>query len=296
MPSQTRRGGETTGKSESGNELTTGRKPPLTGNRSHTQADQTPPSCSANTGPHTSTNSPEPTPPPPPLSVNAQLADISQMIKVLNSSVDSCRNSLNNKIDKLEQSIQDKLTVEMGNLRDYVDLNIGQVISKVDALEKKLNVIEEQQEVKSEYHTDTTIVVRGLSYEVDEDLQQKATTMLRRGLCIHDAPVVRAKRMRSYGNKPGVVMVQFQSLDDKRRVLKEKLKLRGSGDFGSVYLNPSHTHTERIMDMNFRTLLGKIPGCENMRLTAHGKLVTRDEDRRPRNRNNHEQVDSVENH
>ena len=112
-------------------------------------------------------------------------------------------------------------------------------------------------------------------FEEGEDLEEKANVMMKRGLGLCDVPVVRAKRMRSYGNRPGVVKIQLQSLEHIKRVLRAKMQLKQSGDFSGVYLNPFHTHTERLMDMNFRTLLAKIPGCENMRMTAHGKLVTR---------------------
>ena len=267
------------GKSDTDSEQAMPRRPPLSGTRSQAQVGPVSPRGSV-----VYTNTGLKSPPPPPPTVESQLADIRQMIKNLTSSVDSCRDSLNRKIDSLEQNIQAKITAEIRQLQDYVDMNISQVCSKVEALEKKVDAIEEQHLRQSEYNTEVTIVARGLSYEEGENLKEKATMMLRHGLGIHDVPVVNAKRMRAYGNKPGVVKVQLQSLNDKKKVLRAKMKLKHSDDFSGVYLNPSHTHTERIMDMNFRTLLNKIPGCENMRLTAHGKLVTRGQ-----NRGNHEQ-------
>ena len=119
----------------------------------------------------------------------------------------------------------------------------------------------------------TTIVTKGLSYQDNEDIQEKAKSLFSSGLGLRDISVVRAKRMRGYEGRPVVVKIQLQSLKDKKRVLLNKKELKNTQNYRRVFLRPSMSHTERIMDMNMRTLLRKIPGCENMWLTGHGKLV-----------------------
>ena len=255
MPAQTRQNSELAANSGKDSEPGAQRRQTIPGNRSQPDASSSSwtSSASASSVVYNRETRTQKSPPPPPPTVESQLAEIRYMIRNLNSSVDSCRDTLNRKIDCMEKNIQDKLSAEIKHLQDYVDMNISQVVSKMETLEKKVDAIEEYHNKQSEYNTDCTIVARGLVFEEGEDLEDKASTVIRRGLGLHDVPVVRAKRMRSYGNRPGVVKIQLQSLEHKKRVLRAKMQLKQSGDFSCVYLNPSHTHTERLMDMNFRT-------------------------------------------
>ena len=197
------------------------------------------------------------------------------MIRNLTASVDSCRDSLNMRVDAMERNIKAEIRNEMKQLQDYVDLNIAQIVNRVEALEGKVEALQQQQE-RPDYDPEVTVVARGLVYEQDEDVHEKASTMLRRGLGLRDIPIVRAMRMTGYGNRPGIVKIQLSSLDDKKKVLRAKAELKNSGDFSNVYLRTAYTHAERLMDLNFRAILRKLPGGQNMRLTGHGRIIERD--------------------
>ena len=195
------------------------------------------------------------------------------MITQVAASVNSCKDTLNRKIQSLETKLVDRITDEMKNLQEYVDLNIAQVLARVESLEGKMEAMQQRQISVSEYDVETTIVAKGLSYQDNENIQEKAISLISTGLGLRDIPIVRAKRMRGYDGRPGVVKIQLESLEDKKRVLRNKKELKNTPNYRRVFLRTSMTHTERIMDMNMRTLLRKIPGCENMWLTGHGKLV-----------------------
>ena len=218
MPTQTRfRGGEQAGKSgvstdgtgEQGVDLVM----PGNASRSMNQNNNTP-IRGSQAGQQRS-------PPPPPPSIEAQLADIRVMIRNLTASVDSCRDSLNKRVDSLETNIKTEIRKEIKQLQDYVDMNISQVVTRVEALEGKVEAFQQQQCENKEYDPEVTVVARGLNYQEDENVREKATDMLRRGLGLRDMPVVQAKRMRGYGNKPGIVKIELRSLEDKKKVFKE---------------------------------------------------------------------------
>ena len=70
---------------------------------------------------------------------------------------------------------------------------------------------------------------------------------------------------------------QFESVADKVKVLKEKAKLKQSPEFSRTYIRSSKSHTDRLIEMNFRTILGMIPGGDNMKITANGRLMDKTE-------------------
>lgn len=277
MPTQTRAGADSGNKSArisgSSSEFSSPTGPPCGQSRSGDQNTQKAPRDSS-TGVLRS-------PPPPPPSVEAQLADIRIMIRNLAASVDSCRDSLSKRVDSLEVNIKTEIKQDIKQLQEYVDINIAQVMSRVEAVEGKVDAIQQQQQIQEnkEYDPEVTVVAIGLHYEEDEEIHDKVSHMLRRGLGIRDMPVVRAKRMSRNGNRPGIVKIQLRSLDDKKKVLRAKSELKNTHDFSRVYLRSAFTHAERLMDLNFRTLLKKIPGCQNMRITGNGRLIEREDTR-----------------
>ena len=79
-------------------------------------------------------------------------------------------------------------------------------------------------------------------------------------------------------NKPGLVKMEFNTIDDKVAVLraKQNLSVKG-GKYERVYIRSSQTHEERLMRLNFDTLLKEIPAMKDThRITGNGRLVKLD--------------------
>ena len=84
--------------------------------------------------------------------------------------------------------------------------------------------------------------------------------------------VVKFARLPSrYGN-PGLVKISFETLDQKKRVLKNKQKLQNTR-FKNVWMWGSKTHTERLLEINTRKLLDKLPFGHGLHMTANGRLI-----------------------
>ena len=88
-------------------------------------------------------------------------------------------------------------------------------------------------------------------------------------------------RMNPRGQYPGLVKIQLRDLDEKKRVLQAKLNLQHDEQYKKVFLRSSKTHSERIHEMNIRTLLNLIPDGGSFRLTGNGKLVRKQADQAP---------------
>ena len=48
------------------------------------------------------------------------------------------------------------------------------------------------------------------------------------------------------------------------------------GEYRNAYLRSSKTHTERLIDLNFRTLLCDLPNRRNYRVSGNGRVVSKE--------------------
>ena len=77
-----------------------------------------------------------------------------------------------------------------------------------------------------------------------------------------------------YPNQTPLEKIAFENPEQKIRVLKAKANLASSNDYKRVRIWGSKTHAERLIELNFNTLLDAIPDLKsNYRITNHGKVV-----------------------
>jgi hypothetical protein len=76
-------------------------------------------------------------------------------------------------------------------------------------------------------------------------------------------------------NKPALMKISFSSVDEKMRVLRAKRILGQIEGYRSVFLR-----SERLIELNAKTLLGEIPNGKNFRITANGRIVRKTFDHR----------------
>lgn len=80
---------------------------------------------------------------------------------------------------------------------------------------------------------------------------------------------------RSTGKNP-LLKIAFENVEQKVEVLRAKVNLKRSCDFKNVYLRSSKNHTERILELNAKTLLSELPKGNQNRVTANGSIVKKD--------------------
>ena len=98
-----------------------------------------------------------------------------------------------------------------------------------------------------------------------------------------DIPVIRATRLPSRNNFPGLVKIEVDSETNKVKILRKKGNLKETERYKKVFLRSSKSHVERLLELNIQKLLDEIPyGRDKYRLTANGRLVVRDEFAGPR--------------
>ena len=187
--------------------------------------------------------------------------------------------------DKLCNSIytiQDDIRAlndSLGNINSRVDLCDERIARLEDNLDDRFK---EQEHVLSslkkdqDFPVEKTLVCFGLPENDDEDIYETVQEMVENGLGLVNVQVERSKRLKSRGNRPGPVKIQLPSLDDKIAALRCKRNLQQTGYTG-VYIRSSMSHTDRIVQQNFLTLLKEIPNGNNYMVTSNGKVIEKEQ-------------------
>ena len=73
-------------------------------------------------------------------------------------------------------------------------------------------------------------------------------------------------------NHHGVVIATLNSLSDKREVLERKRYLRTMSQYRNVFLKPSKSHPEQVMDANFSLLLNEMSNDDAYFISDNGRI------------------------
>ena len=126
------------------------------------------------------------------------------------------------------------------------------------------------------FDPEVSIIVSNLPEENDEDLKMKINTIIKEGLQIQNLETVNAERLAARYGKPGLIKAQLQSKNAKIQVLRSKKALLTTKDYKGVFLRGAKSHVERLIELNFKTILGEMPNGSNYRVTNSGRLVSSD--------------------
>ena len=144
------------------------------------------------------------------------------------------------------------------------------------ALQARVDTLENNPSHEN-FRPDVTVIVTGLRYAPDEDVMNKATSLIHEGLELSHVRIVNATRTPFRGDKPGIVKIQLNSVDDKIRVLREKRRLLNDDRYKNVFIRGSQSHEERLLQLNTDVILREM-GIENRyRRTGSGRLVPKDD-------------------
>ena len=186
----------------------------------------------------------------------ASNADILNAITGMEERLNKRMDGINNCIDNLEASLDEKIktcvTEEVRKFKDSIDGEISSIRTKVSAIEndrpttsRGLNIVLTNIEKNEE--------------ETMESLKEKVTAVLESFGA--QVTILNAERKQSYKeNNPGVVIATLSSAEDRRKVLKEKYKLKDSAHYSVVRIYPDLTWEQRKHERNMQTLINSVAG------------------------------------
>ena len=163
---------------------------------------------------------------------------------------------------ELKDEIMSKVTGMQQKLKDF-----EKTVHAQDAMIKQLSEGNTTQTAVP-FYPDVTIIARNVRYHEGENITQKINDIIHTHLKLPHEEVIRCERTASRNNKPGAVKIQMSSL-----VLRNKRKLNKITGYTNVYMRSALSHTERVMERNFQTILREIPNGGEFRRTGHGIVI-----------------------
>jgi len=127
---------------------------------------------------------------------------------------------------------------------------------------------------------DRTIIASGIPFSEGGNLQQKLEEIF--SALDNDVSskvnIRGVTRFRSRDQRPGLVKISFDSVDEKVLVLRNKMSLKTSADYKEVNLKSSKSRAELLIEQNARALLRHLPQGRNLRVTANGRIQVRQQE------------------
>ena len=174
--------------------------------------------------------------------------------------------ALHNRVRELERNTATKLEL---------DQEVSLLVARIERTERNCN--EFQQHIHPEYDPQVTLIVQGLRENREENILLDAKKLVHQVLNEPDIPVINALRIPSRNNKPGIVKMEIDCVQNKVKLLRKKGLLREIEGYKNGFLRSSKTHVARLLELNIRKLLDEIPNGHNKyRITANGRLVEKD--------------------
>lgn len=214
-----------------------------------------------------------------------KLTVIAKAVQNLQAGQQSLKSTLESKLDKFRNEFISSIDEKFKAMRSDIDLelavhkkDIDQLSQSIDSIVRRLDSIENQQcpgpspqNVNSPLDDpNLTIIASNVTETHDEILDVARDLVSNLDSSIN---VTAASRLNSRFGKPGLVKISFSSLEEKKAILREKRRLRDTEKYKNVYLRSSKSHTDRLIELNARTILNEIPNGRQFRITSNGRIV-----------------------
>ena len=211
--------------------------------------------------------------------ISQKLDTVINSIQGLKTSQDSMKRMFESKLDKLKTEIIASVDSKISALRDELTLDIhretnriDQLLTTVQSIQARVDDLETRtgngtvsrdREVRNPLDDiDLTIVASGLPFIDGEDLIQTAKTLIAElgEEVSQNVHITAATRLPSrLRDKPGLVKISFRNVDEKIRVLRNKMGLKNSESYRSVYIKSSKSRIERPIENNARAYIRNLP-------------------------------------
>jgi len=229
-----------------------------------------------------------------------KLNSILTAVNDLKKTQDDMKRMFESKLDKMKTDLMQNIDSRVSALRDEFSLEIGRenrrvddILRTVQSLQTKIDNLESQdrpapenmdtdngQRYRPSQHDDNDrgIMVSGIPFTEGEELLQKVKDVLVAlgNNVSNDVDIKKVARFRAGpNNRPGLVKVTFDTVDEKVIVLRNKMALKDNETYKNVYLKSCKSHAERLIEQNTRAILRQLPQGRRFRITANGRVQER---------------------
>ena len=214
--------------------------------------------------------------------LNTMRDEQKKALQDINDEQKATKDMFGRELEKLKKELIDSIERKIKIVKDEIMSKVTGMQQKLKEFEKTVHaqdaIIKQLSEGNTiqtavPFYPDVTIIARNVRYHEGENITQKINDIIHTHLELPHEEVIRCERTASRNNKPGVVKIQMSSLDSKILVLRNKRKLNEITGYINVYMRSALSHTERVMERNFQTILREIPNVGEFRITGHGIVI-----------------------
>ena len=121
------------------------------------------------------------------------------------------------------------------------------------------------------------VIIRNFPESENENLLNKVSGLLKDGLRLRNVGIHCVQRKKSLREgKPGVVIVKFKNMQEKRKVMEVKKNLKDSRNFREVFIENDLPISERLLNANLRRIVNTI-GREKLEIRGKRVQIRSDE-------------------
>ena len=199
---------------------------------------------------------------------------------------ESLQRTFDSKIERLRKDVMSTIDDKIKAVKVDVDLQFASLDNRIYELERVMNSLStEGMPMPLNDHTvnncDVTVIVSNLRQRPGEIPLDAAKELVKAlGDHVFDKTVITDAKRCNERNRgtPSVLKIAFENVEQKVNVLRAKQELKQSRHYKNVYMRGSKTHTERILELNAKTLLSELPNGNQYRVTANGRMVKKQTD------------------
>lgn len=230
------------------------------------------------------------------------------MKRMFESKIDKLRNDVLSTIDEKLRALKSDIDLDIGRESSRID----ELVDSVQSLVLRMNQAEQSNNfaqgadipnsngddatatdqarhvpqrafnipVNPLENNDVTVIVKNLPQTDDENLMATAQSIigaLGENVSSRVSAVAATRLRPRFHNRPGLVKVSFESLEQKVLVLRNKYKLKDSDNYKRVFLQSAKSHVERLLEINARTILRELPQGRSYRVSGNGRILRRQE-------------------
>jgi hypothetical protein len=205
---------------------------------------------------------------------------IKALLLELKDSQDRMKASFEQRLSNLEKSIKGKMDDKFKDLKDYVEVEVEILNKKIMKLDDRVKDFENLaiSNQTEQFSPDVTVVAINLMERSNENIDEVVSDMISNGLCLPEIAPARVLRLKGKDGKPGIVKIQCLNKEDKISILRAKRNLADCSRYKKVFLRTSMSHSDRMMKLNFETILKELPGGNRYRIAGNGRIIANDDD------------------
>ena len=210
-----------------------------------------------------------------------KLDKMMEMLESLKRGQESLQKTFDSKLEKLRNEVVKTIDDKIQSVKVDMDLQFAGLERRIELFESEMSSLKTDAGFvdNSVNNCDITVIATNVPLRQDRSLMDTAKALISAlGTDIsHRSMITDVKRCPDRGTgKPPLLKIAFESVEQKVEVLRAKKNLSNSNEFKNVYLRSSKNHTERILELNAKTLLSQLPNGNQFRVTGNGRIVKKD--------------------